>query len=182
MQYLNQTGMVIWLLGLSGSGKSTIATLLEEKLNANGYFTMSMDGDIIRSGLSRDLTFTEADRFENIRRAAELSKMMVGKDIITICSFITPRERHRDACRQILGNKYFEVYLDCPVLVCEERDVKGLYKKARNYEIENFTGVSSGFEVPLSPDLVLHTARESAAESVDKLYIHISTLIGSPWS
>ena len=177
MKHLNQTGIVIWLLGLSGSGKSTIATLLEEKLNGNGFFTMAMDGDIIRTGLNRDLTFTETDRVENIRRVAELSKMLVQKNIITICSFITPSAFHRETCRTILGDKYFEVYLDCPVIVCEERDVKGLYKKARNHEIENFTGVTSTFEPPLNPDMVLHTATESVIESVEKLFVQISSLV-----
>ncbi len=179
MNHLNQTGLVIWLLGLSGSGKSTIAALLEEKLNASGFFTMSMDGDLIRSGLNRDLTFTETDRHENIRRVAELSKMMVQKNIITICSFITPSAAYRQTCRDILGSKYFEVYLDCPVSVCEERDVKGLYWKARNHEIENFTGVSAGFEPPLNPDLILHTSTESVGESVEKLFEHILRLVGS---
>lgn len=177
LTHLNQKGLVIWLLGLSGSGKSTIVTLLEAKLNTDGFFVMSMDGDAIRAGLNSDLTYTEADRLENIRRVAELSNLLVRRDIITICSFITPKANHRQTCRSILGEKYFEVYLNCPLHVCESRDTKGLYRKARNHEIENFTGLTSDFEPPLKPDMVLHTSAEPAEHSAEKLYDRILQLV-----
>lgn len=166
----DQKGLVIWLMGLSGAGKSTIATGLEAKLNENGFFTFAMDGDLIRSGINSDLTFSEADRLENIRRVAEISKMLVQKDIITICSFITPMQKQRELCREILNNQYFEVFIDCPVSICENRDVKGLYKKARNNEIPNFTGINAGFELPLNADIVLNSFKNSAQECVEMLF------------
>jgi adenylylsulfate kinase len=156
-----QKGLVIWLMGLSGAGKSTIATGLEAKLNESGFFTFAV---------CSDLTFTEADRLENIRRVAEISKMLVQKDVVTICSFITPMLRHRELCREILNDDYFEVFVDCPVSVCEERDVKGLYKKARNNEIPNFTGINAGFERPLNSDLVLNSHKSSSQECVDMVF------------
>lgn len=167
---LDQNGLVIWLEGLSGAGKSTIATGLEEKLNANGFFTFVMDGDLIRSNINKDLTFTEADRSENIRRVLEISKMLVQKKIVVICSFITPLQRQRNRNRIELGEKYIEVFVDCPVAICESRDVKGLYQKARNNEIGNFTGINADFESPTSPDLVLNSATQSPGQCIDRLY------------
>lgn len=166
----HQKGMVIWLMGLSGAGKSTIATGLEAKLNENGFFTFAMDGDLIRSGISSDLTFTEADRLENIRRVVEISKMLVQKDIITICSFITPLQKQRALCREILNDQYFEVFVDCPVSICENRDVKGLYKKARTNEIPNFTGINADFELPDNANLVLNSHKDSPEECVESVF------------
>lgn len=172
-----QKGMVIWLMGLSGAGKSTIATALEAKLNESGFFTFAMDGDLIRSGVCSDLTFTEADRLENIRRVVEISKMLVQKDIVTICSFITPMQKQRALCREVLNGRYFEVFVDCPVSVCEERDVKGLYKKARNNEIPNFTGINAGFELPSNSNLVLNSHKNSPQECVDLVFSAIMPYI-----
>lgn len=176
--HLDQNGIVIWFTGLSGAGKSTISAGLESKLTQNGYFSISMDGDTIRSGMNKDLGFTEKDRSENIRRVLEVSKMLVQKEIIVLCSFITPIQAQRDECRRSLGNKYFEVFVDCPVAVCESRDVKGLYKKARNQEIKNFTGINAGFDLPVNPDLILNSNALSPEECVETLYnalIHLIT-------
>jgi len=174
---LYQNGLVIWLTGLSGAGKSTIAIGLEKKLNEKGYFTMAMDGDLIRTGVNNDLTFTEVDRSENIRRVMEISKMLVQKDVVVICSFITPLQRQRDANRDALGHKYFEVFVDCPFDVCEARDVKGLYKKARNNEIKHFTGINAGFELPDRPHLILNSSKQSAEQCIMILYDMILPLI-----
>lgn len=174
---LNQNGLVIWLTGLSGAGKSTIATGLEQKLNDAGFFTFGMDGDLIRLGINKDLSFTEVDRSENIRRVMEISKMLVQKKVIVICAFITPSQHQRDENRSALGKQYFEVFVDCPVAVCEDRDVKGLYKKARNNDIPNFTGVSTGYELPRRPDLILNSSAQSAEQCIATLYKMILPLV-----
>lgn len=174
---LHQNGLVVWLTGLSGAGKSTIANGLEQKLNAAGFFTIGMDGDLIRSGINRDLSFSEADRTENVRRVREICKMLVEKDIVVICSFITPLERQRNENRKALGQKYFEVFVDCPVAVCEARDVKGLYKKARNHQLLYFTGIDTKYELPINPDLILNSSKLSAEQCIDVLYEKIHNLI-----
>jgi adenylylsulfate kinase len=153
-----QKGMVIWLLGHSGAGKSTLAQMVAARLERDGYRTVSLDGDVVRAGMNRDLGFSEADRLENIRRISELCKILLEKDLIVICSFITPLQSHRDLLRKTLGDRYLEIYVECPIAICEERDVKGLYRKARNHEIENFTGIGSGFDAPARPDLTVPTA------------------------
>jgi adenylyl-sulfate kinase len=165
-----QKGIVIWLLGHSGAGKSTLAGMVAQRLETDGYCTLSLDGDVVRAGMNRDLGFSDADRLENIRRVAELCKILLEKDLIVICSFITPMQSHRDLLRATLGDRYREVYLECPISICEERDVKGLYRKARNHEIENFTGVGSGFEIPAAPDLLVPTARWQPDECADAIY------------
>ncbi len=170
---LQQKGMVIWMTGLSGSGKSTIARLLEKKLGEENYFSVVLDGDELRQTLNKDLGFSEADRSENIRRAAELAKLLVQKNIIVICSFITPLQKHRQLAAAITGDVYYEVFVDCPLQICEQRDVKGLYRKARNNEITDFTGIGSGFEPGVNANLTLHTNTESATESMEKLFSHI---------
>jgi adenylylsulfate kinase len=166
---LKQRGIVVWLLGLSGAGKSTLATLLEKELTEKGYFSVMLDGDNLRSGINKNLSFNSEDRAENIRRAAEIAKLLVSNNIITICSFITPLQAHRDLAREIIGEDYFEVFVDCPLEVCEQRDVKGLYKKARREGIANFTGISSSFEPSASSELILTTAQQSPQESVEIL-------------
>lgn len=155
---LNQKAIVIWMVGLSGSGKSTIAKALESELHQKGYLTQLLDGDNLRTGINNNLTFSEADRLENIRRAAEVSKLFLNCGIITICSFISPTEEIRNIARNIVGEKdFFEVYINAPIEICEQRDVKGLYKKARAGEIKSFTGIDSPFEAPKNPSLELKT-------------------------
>lgn len=170
---LQQHGIAIWLTGLSGSGKTTIAGLLEQQLRAENYFALTLDGDALRNTLNKDLSFTTKDRAENIRRAAEMAKLLVQKNVITICSFITPLQQHRDIAHSILGDSYFEVYVECPLSICEERDVKGLYKKARNNEIKDFTGVGSAFEAPLHPWSILNTSDQLPEESARILFTQI---------
>ena len=155
---INQKSLVVWVVGLSGSGKSTLARGLENALHQKGYITQILDGDNLRSGLNKNLTFSEEDRIENIRRAAEVSKLFANCGIITICSLISPTEEIRKMAKSIVGvDKYFEVYVNCPIDVCESRDTKGLYKLARKGEIKNFTGIDSPFEEPKNPDLEIAT-------------------------
>lgn len=155
---IKQKSLVVWVVGLSGSGKSTLAQGLENALHLEGYLTQILDGDNLRSGLNKNLTFSEEDRIENIRRAAEVSKLFVNCGIITICSLISPTEKIREMAKSIVGvDKYFEVYINCPIEVCESRDTKGLYKLARKGEIKNFTGIDSPFEEPKNPDLEIKT-------------------------
>lgn len=146
------------MVGLSGSGKSTLAKALESTLHEEGYLTQLLDGDNLRTGINENLSFSEEDRIENIRRAAEVSKLFLNCGVITICSLISPTEEIREMARTIIGEKdFFEVFVNCPFEVCESRDVKGLYKKARNGEIKNFTGLDSPFEAPKKPSLELRT-------------------------
>ncbi|HEY5326772.1 MAG TPA: adenylyl-sulfate kinase [Mucilaginibacter sp.] len=156
---LNQKGIVIWFTGLSGSGKTTLANGLEQELFKSGFKTFILDGDNLRSGLCKDLGFSEGDRSENIRRVGEVAKLMMESGIIVLSAFVTPFEKDRNLVRKLIGeNDYISVFVDCPIKVCEERDTKGLYKKAREGEIKNFTGISSPFEVPETSDLTLKTA------------------------
>ena len=166
----HQKGTVIWLLGHSGAGKSTLARMVADRLESEGYRTLSLDGDVVRGGMNSDLGFSDADRLENIRRVAELCKILLEKDLIVICSFITPLQPHRDLLRKTLGDRYLEIYLECPIDICEQRDVKGLYRRARNHEIDNFTGIGSGFEAPARPDLTIPTAQWHPAECVAAIY------------
>ncbi len=167
---LNQKALVIWMIGLSGSGKSTLAKGLEKKLYQNGFFTQLLDGDNLRSGLNSNLEFSKDDRKENIRRAAEVANIFYNSGIITICSFITPTEEIKKIVKQILGNAYIEVYVNTSLDECKKRDVKGLYKKAEDGLINDFTGVSSPFEVPQNPDIEVNTESMSIEESIDKIY------------
>ena len=167
---LGQKAVVIWMVGLSGSGKSTLATALENQLHQQGFLTQLLDGDNLRTGINNNLGFSEADRAENIRRAAEVAKLFLNCGIVTICSFISPTEAIRQAARNIIGEADFmEVYIDCPVEECEKRDVKGLYAKARRGEIKNFTGIDSPFEAPKRPALTLQTYKESLEASAERL-------------
>ncbi len=170
-KFLNQHARVIWLTGLSGSGKSTIAVGLERKLIENNFFNQTLDGDNIRSGINSNLGFTDEDRVENIRRIAEISKLFINSGIITINSFVSPTKKIRDLAKKIIGKENFiEIYVNASVEACEKRDVKGLYKKAKKGEIKNFTGIDSTFEPPLKPDLGINTEQLSIEASVDKLY------------
>lgn len=161
---------MIWFTGLSGSGKSTIAIALERELHKRGLLCRILDGDNIRSGINNNLGFTEADRIENIRRIAEVSKLFVDTGIITIAAFISPSNDIREMAANIIGkDDFLEVYVSTPIEECERRDVKGLYAKARRGEIKNFTGIFAPFEAPAQPALVLDTSALSLEESVNKL-------------
>ncbi len=144
----DQKSMTIWMSGLSGSGKSTIANNVEFSLNSLGYHTYILDGDNTRLGLNKNLGFSEEDRIENIRRVSEVCKLMNDAGIIVICSFISPFQKNRTQAQEIIGDNFFEVFVDADLSTCEERDPKGLYKKARAGEIKDFTGISSPFEAP----------------------------------
>lgn len=166
---LNQKGLVIWMVGLSGSGKSTVAKALEAYLHSKGHLTTLLDGDNLRTGVNKNLGFSEEDRIENIRRAAEVSKLFAENGIITICSLISPTEEIRTMAKEIIGETYREVHIDCPFEVCAERDVKGLYKKALAGEIKNFTGLDSPFEIPSSPFVRVNTVNQSLEDSSRQL-------------
>ncbi|MBQ2365935.1 MAG: adenylyl-sulfate kinase [Bacteroidaceae bacterium] len=164
---LGQKGVMLWFTGLSGSGKSTVAVALERELHRRGRLCRILDGDNIRSGINANLGFSEADRKENIRRIAEVSKLFVDTGIITIAAFISPTEEMRQMAAEIIGrNDFKEIYISTPLEECERRDVKGLYAKARLGEIKNFTGISSPFEAPMNPDLSIDTSAVSLEESV----------------
>lgn len=162
---------VIWFTGLSGSGKSTIANHLEKKLFDLGVKTYSLDGDNIRSGLNKGLSFTEEDRTENNRRISEVAKLFMDAGLVTITAFISPLDDDRKKARKIIGDENFiEIFVNTPLEICEARDVKGLYKKARRGEIDNFTGISSPYEAPVNPDIEIQTENESIEESVEKIF------------
>jgi bifunctional enzyme CysN/CysC len=163
-----QQPRLVWFTGLSGSGKSSIANILEKKLQSIGRHTISLDGDNVRHGLNRDLGFTKEDRVENIRRVGETSKLMVDAGLICIASFISPFEAERLMVRKLVDEEEFvEVFIDTPLAVCEERDVKGLYAKARTGELTNFTGISSPYESPENPEIRIDTTQVSAEEAAD---------------
>jgi len=175
---LQQHSRVIWLTGLSGSGKTTVGRQVEMELNKRGYLTQVLDGDNIRSGINNNLGFTEADRYENIRRIAEVSKLFMNCGIICINSFISPTRKIRHMAMDIIGKENFiEVYINAPLEVCESRDVKGLYQKARSGEIKNFTGIDAPFEAPLNPDIELKTAELTVEESAKKALEFILPII-----
>lgn len=161
---------VLWFTGLSGSGKSTIANKLERKLYERGIRTYSLDGDNIRGGLNNDLSFSKEDRHENIRRIAEVARLFVDAGMVTITAFISPRKEDRGVAKGIIGQENFlEIFVNTPLEVCEQRDVKGLYKKARKGEIKGFTGVDAPYENPVDPDIEIKTTEESIEESVDRI-------------
>jgi bifunctional enzyme CysN/CysC len=165
-----QQPAIVWFTGLSGAGKSTIANLVEQRLHAMGHHTMLLDGDNVRHGLSRDLGFTEADRVENIRRAGEVAKLMVEGGLIVLCSFISPYRAERDMVRGLVGEAEFvEVFVDTPIDECIRRDPKGLYAKAMDGKIKNFTGLDAPYQAPQAPEIHLHTVGttpEQTAETV----------------
>lgn len=168
---LNQKSKVIWLTGLSGSGKTSLGVGLERALFNKGFITQVLDGDNIRSGINKNLKFTEEDRYENIRRIAEVNKLLVNCGIIAINCFISPTEEIRNIAKEIIGEENFiEVFVNAPLKVCEERDVKGLYQKARNGEIKNFTGIDSPFDIPKGTDIEIRTDLHTIEESTQILY------------
>jgi adenylyl-sulfate kinase len=169
-ELFKQNAKLIWFTGLSGSGKSTLAVQLEAVLHARGFKTYLLDGDNIRAGINKDLSFTDADRIENIRRIGEVSKLMLDSGIIVLSAFISPFQADRDQVKSIVGaENYIEVFVDTPLEVCEQRDVKGLYKKARAGEIKNFTGIDSVYEIPARPDIIIQTHVLSVNDSLDLL-------------
>ena len=167
-QVLRQRGIMIWMTGLSGSGKSTVAIGVERELHRRGILCRILDGDNIRSGINSNLGFSAEDRRENIRRIAEIGKLFVDTGIVTIACFVSPTEELRQMAREIIGAKDFrEVYIATPLSECERRDVKGLYARARRGEVKDFTGISAPFEVPVHPDLSLDTSRMTLKDEVD---------------
>ena len=169
-------GIVLWFVGLSGSGKSTLANGLQTKLFENGFNAIVLDGDNTRLGINKDLGFSNKDRNENIRRVAEISKLFVQTGHIVINAFISPFESNRTLARDIISNEDFiEVYIDSSLSACENRDVKGLYKKVRAGEINDFTGISSPFEIPKNPDISVKTDAQTPEESIDYLFEQLKT-------
>jgi len=166
---LNQKGTVLWFTGLSGSGKSTIAEALEKELYKKGYLVKVLDGDNVRSGLNSNLGFSLEDRAENIRRIAEVAKLFLESGVIVLCSFVSPTKDIRQQAKEIIGaNDFNEIYVNTPLEVCEKRDVKGLYKKARAGEIKGFTGIDSPFEEPQNPAINLKTTELTVEQSVSQ--------------
>ena len=177
-ELLNQKSKVVWMTGLSGSGKTTVAKGLERHLHSQGILNQLLDGDNIRSGISNNLSFSQKDRTENIRRIAEVSKLFVNCGVVTLNCFISPTIEIREIAKEIIGAENFiEVYINASVETCENRDVKGLYKKAREGEIKDFTGISAPFEAPENPNIEINTSKLSIDQSVEKVLDYILPII-----
>ena len=177
-RFLKQKSRVIWMIGLSGSGKTALAKYLERKLMDNGYYSKLLDGDNVRSGLNAGLGFSETDRTENIRRIAEVSKLFLDGGVICVNSFVSPTHEVRNQAKVIIGsNDFIEVFINTSLEECEKRDVKGLYAKARAGDIPNFTGISSPFEAPENPAIEIQTKNKSIEESGDELFTKLLPLI-----
>jgi len=170
-QNLNQhKSVVLWFTGLSGAGKSTLAHAVEERLHQLNCRTYVLDGDNVRHGLCGDLGFTDQDRQENIRRIGELAKLMLEAGVISLTAFISPFEKERELARNLVPHgDFLEIYCHCDLDICEQRDVKGLYKKARSGEIKHFTGISSSYEVPKNPELIINTGKELLGDCVEQV-------------
>ncbi len=167
--------VIVWFTGLSGAGKSTLAHALEDALHKNKIRTFVLDGDNVRQGLCKDLGFSEDDREENIRRIGEVSRLMMEAGVIVLSAFISPFIKDRKIVRELVTKgEFIEVYCDAPLAVCETRDVKGLYKKARAGEIQEFTGISSPYEAPTKPEILLDTANQTIEKSVDDILAYLS--------
>ncbi len=176
--FLKQRSKVIWLTGLPCSGKTTIGDGVEKELHKRGFFTQFLDGDNVRAGINNNLGFSEEDRKENIRRIAEVSKLFLYNGIITINCFVSPTREIRNQARNIIGkNNFIEVYVNTPVEICETRDIKGLYKKARKGEINDFTGINAPYEPPENPALEIKTNEQTIEESINKILEYILPLI-----
>lgn len=171
---LQQKGVVLWFTGLSGSGKSTVANLVAQRLTEQRKLTYLLDGDNVRHGINKDLGFSLADRQENIRRIGEIARLFVDAGVITLASFISPLRSDREALRALLGEDFVEIFVDCSLAICEERDPKGLYQLARQGKIPEFTGISSPYERPENPDILLQTHLETLDESVHKVLEYLA--------
>ena len=166
--------VILWFTGFSGSGKSTVAGALESALHQQGVHTYLLDGDNVRHGLCNDLGFSDEDRVENIRRVGELSKLMIDAGLVVLTAFISPFQAERDMVRNLVGDgEFIEVFLDTPLDVCEQRDPKGLYKKARAGEIKHFTGIDSDYQVPVNPEIRIDTSANSLEQSVQQLVAYL---------
>jgi len=175
---LNQRSVVVWFTGLSGSGKTTLAVAIEKELFEMGYLTQILDGDNIRSGINNNLGFSPEDRIENIRRIAEVAKLFLNCGIITLCAFVSPTEEIRHNVKSIVGKEsFFEIFVSTPIEVCEQRDVKGLYAKARAGKILDFTGVNAPFETPTDSDFSIDTTQYSLNECVEILLTQLLPII-----
>lgn len=175
---LGQKPLVLWFTGLSGSGKSTLADVLEQRLMREGVKTYLLDGDNIRMGLNKNLDFSDEGRKENIRRIGEVAKLFVDAGIVVLTAFVSPFKSDRKMVRELLlHGEFIEVFVDTPIEVCEERDVKGLYKKARTGEIRDFTGISSPYEIPETPELIIKTAHRMIDDCVEEIYQKVKPLI-----
>ncbi|MFT5678792.1 adenylyl-sulfate kinase [Patiriisocius sp. Uisw_047] len=173
-QLKGHKGLVLWFTGLSGSGKSTIANALEKQLVAQKIHTYTLDGDNVRKGLNNNLAFSPEDRVENIRRIAEVSKLMLDAGLLVLSAFVSPYSKDREGVRSAVGAENFiEIYINTPLSVCEKRDVKGLYAKARKGEIKDFTGISAPYEAPINPDIEIKTEELTIDESVAKILKNI---------
>jgi adenylylsulfate kinase len=169
-QQKGHASFLVWFTGLSGSGKSTIANALVNRLFEKAIHVYALDGDNLRLGLNKDLQFSEQDRNENIRRIAEVSKLMVDAGLVVVAAFISPLERHRQLVKDVVGvTNYIEIYVETSLEECEKRDVKGLYAKARKGEIKEFTGISSPYEIPVNPALKINTQKNSVDEAVEQI-------------
>lgn len=166
--------MILWFTGLSGSGKTTLSTAVAQKLNALNYHTILLDGDVIRSGLCKDLGFSQDDRSENIRRIGEVAKLFMQAKVVAVCAVITPLQKNRDFLRNLIGINYIEIYCKCSLDVCEARDIKGHYKRARAGEIKGFTGIDSVYEEPYQPNVIVDTANQSVDESANIIISYIT--------
>ena len=179
---LNQRSKVIWMTGLSGAGKTTLSYALESDLHKMGYFVQTLAGDNVRTGINKNLGFSEADRYENIRRISEVSKLFVNCGIITIASFISPTAEIREMARTIIGpGDFLEIFVNAPLEVCESRDTKGLYRKARKGEIREFTGIDAPYDIPAHPAIELRTDLLSIEESISKIVDFLLPLIRRNW-
>jgi adenylylsulfate kinase len=167
---------VVWMTGLSGAGKSTLADALYRRLTAGGRASIVLDGDTLRSGLNADLGFTAEDRTENLRRVAHVAALFMQQGFIVIAAVISPEHRHRRTAREIVGSGFVEVFVNTPLLVCETRDVKGLYARARRGEIAHFTGISDAFDTPSEPDVTIETERVSVDQAVEQLLAQLNLM------
>lgn len=174
----NHKGFFVLFTGLSGAGKSTLAVGVEKILKQESVHTFHLDGDILREGLNKDLSFSTEDRKENIRRLAEIGKLFVDAGMLTLASFIAPIEIDRENIKKTIGkDNYIEIFVSTPITTCEKRDVKGLYKKARKGEIPNFTGIGSPYEEPISPNYIIDTTKDTIDESIEKVCSYLLAII-----